>query len=152
MGTHLELGRLLPPRRQPERHRKIPEPTDAGYRSIGVWNRFRETPVLFALISVSRLDCPTDSGDSSFLALANVRRPRALDELQQLKRTGSPLRSATTSRSPTAMIGRPPLPGARSSKALWSHRTRTRSLVGPNGRTKTSYLVRSTPTPPLPSS
>ena len=45
---------------------------------------FGKRQCFFALISVARLDCPTDSGDSSFLALANVRRPRALDELQHL--------------------------------------------------------------------
>jgi hypothetical protein len=123
---------------------------------------FGKRPCFFALISEARLDCPTDSGDSSFLALANVRRPRALDELQHLIENRITAFSATTRRSPTAIIGDHPCLGPEDgpaipwtgccSKALWSHRTRTRSLVGPNGRTKTSYLVRSTPTPSRPSS
>jgi hypothetical protein len=34
MGTHSGLSHPLPPGRQPEQHRKIPEPTDSEDRSI----------------------------------------------------------------------------------------------------------------------
>jgi hypothetical protein len=58
------------------------QPFGPTHRSIGVWYRFRETAGLFALISISGWTNLLIQAVYPLLALANVRRPCALDERQ----------------------------------------------------------------------